>query len=246
MAVLLRRGLKAHWKFDETSGTRFDSFDGYNLTDHNTVGSAAGKINQAASFVPANSEYLSYATSAGDDFDIENGDPSFTYLTWVRLGASTPQSIFNKEGAAFADRSPQVGVANNGGSNQFVVSVRNAADTAYHICFASTFGTPATNVWILVVAWLDYNADTLNIQINDGTVDSLSLASGGIKSTPTAPLNFGRVNSGNFFTGRMDEGAWHRRVLNPLERSAVHNGGNGLPLDRWRLGLPGYFHFFAA
>lgn len=237
MANNLRVGLKAYWKFNEVSGNRADSINSYTLTDNNTVGSTAnGKIGRAAVFVPANSEYLSYATAAEDDFDIEFGDPSFTFGGWVRLGATSSQSIFNKEGAALADRSPQIGVANNGGSQQFAVAVRKADDSGFHLLFASTHGTPATNVFIFLVAWLNSGTDTLNIQINDGTVDSLDLAGGGVKSTPTAPINFGRIATANFATGLMDEMFWVRRVYNSAERSLIYNGGSGLPLSGWGAG----------
>ena len=50
-ALMLRTGLVAHWKLDETSGTRYDSHTGhYDLTDNNAVGYAAGKIGNAADF----------------------------------------------------------------------------------------------------------------------------------------------------------------------------------------------------
>ena len=50
-APTLRTGLVAHWKLDETSGTRYDSHTGhYDLTDNNAVGYAAGKIGNAADF----------------------------------------------------------------------------------------------------------------------------------------------------------------------------------------------------
>ena len=54
--------LVGDWSMDETSGTRADSHGTNNLTDNNTVGSTTGVISNAASFVSANSEYLSSTT----------------------------------------------------------------------------------------------------------------------------------------------------------------------------------------
>jgi hypothetical protein len=50
------------WSMDETSGTRADSDGSNDLTDNNTVGYATGVISNAASFVAANTEYLSSTT----------------------------------------------------------------------------------------------------------------------------------------------------------------------------------------
>ena len=51
-----------NWSMDETSGTRADGHGNNDLTDNNTVGSTTGVISNAASFVSANSEYLSSTT----------------------------------------------------------------------------------------------------------------------------------------------------------------------------------------
>jgi len=58
----LLTGLVSWWNLDETSGTRADAVGSNDLTDNNTVGYAAGKIGNAASFVVANTEYLSKTT----------------------------------------------------------------------------------------------------------------------------------------------------------------------------------------
>ena len=49
----------AWWTLDETSGSRSDSHGTATLSDNNTVGYATGKQSNAASFVEANTEYLS-------------------------------------------------------------------------------------------------------------------------------------------------------------------------------------------
>ncbi len=52
--VGLRTGLLAHWKLNETAGTRYDSHGSYNLTDIGSVGYATGKIGNAATFNETN------------------------------------------------------------------------------------------------------------------------------------------------------------------------------------------------
>src|SRR3990167_10705009 len=57
----LTDGLVSYWTLDEASGVRYDSVvaSANDLTDNNTVASATGKFNDAASFLAANSESLS-------------------------------------------------------------------------------------------------------------------------------------------------------------------------------------------
>ncbi len=51
------------WTLNETSGIRVASHNGNDLTDNNTVTSAAGKKGNAAQFTNATNEYLSAADS---------------------------------------------------------------------------------------------------------------------------------------------------------------------------------------
>lgn len=60
----LNDNLVAHWKLDESSGTRNDSKGANHLTDNNTVTSAAGKLGDAADFESSNSERLTLADNA--------------------------------------------------------------------------------------------------------------------------------------------------------------------------------------
>ena len=73
-------GLIAWLPLNETSGTRFDAHTGgYDFTDNNTVGFAAGKVGNAASFVRGNAEYLSSTNSV---FDLATVD--YSILGWFR------------------------------------------------------------------------------------------------------------------------------------------------------------------
>jgi hypothetical protein len=89
---------------------------------------------------------------------------------------------------------------------------------------ASTFGSPALNTWYFLVAWYDSVADTLNIQINNGTVDGKSNATGCFDSAKGFTL-------GDFaftpFDGLLDEvGIW-KKVLSAPERTWLYNAGAG-------------------
>src|SRR3990167_10109236 len=56
--MALTDNITAYWKLDESSGNAADSVASNTLTNTNTVGYSAGKINNAADFVGANSTYF--------------------------------------------------------------------------------------------------------------------------------------------------------------------------------------------
>src|SRR6185436_11421178 len=52
----------------------------------------------------------------------------------------------------------------------------------------STVGSPATGIWYYIVAWHDSVNNTLNLQINNGAVDSRSYSSGVYNGTAVFSL----------------------------------------------------------
>ena len=76
------------------------------------------------------------------------------------------------------------------------------------------------------MAWLDAGANTLNIQVNNGTIDSAAQT-----ITPgdgAAEFEMGADRSINFMNGRIDSCSIWKRVLTPAERTTLWNGGAGL------------------
>jgi hypothetical protein len=65
---------------EEASGTRKDSHGGNDLTDNNTVGSAAGKIGNAANFVRTNSEYF----TTGSTITLAD-DTTWSVSAWINI-----------------------------------------------------------------------------------------------------------------------------------------------------------------
>jgi RHS repeat-associated protein len=76
------------------------------------------------------------------------------------------------------------------------------------------------------VAWHDSVNNTLNIQVNNGTVSSVSYTSGAMDTT--YPLSIGAHSNGSYgFDGRIDEVVLYKRVLNSAQRSWLYNNGAG-------------------
>lgn len=211
--------LVAHWKMNEASGIRADSHGANDLTDNNTVGSGAGKIDGAADFEDGNSEYLSIA----DNPTIRLGaDSAFTVAAWVFMETSLNNAILTKEDGA--------------GGYEFRLWHRNTTST---FRFDVSNGTTATEVslsggasdgtWYLILAWHDPANDKICIQVNGGTVDEVSWTGGTLGGSGN--LIIGAQNGVWFWDGLIDSVSIWKRVLTSTERTDLYNGGAGLDYE---------------
>lgn len=223
-ASTLLTDIVAAWHLDEASGARADATGrGNNLTDNNTVTQAAGKIGNAAQFTRANSEYL----SREDNADLTMGDIDFTFAAWFYLDSKpvgAAQAILSKYSGGGQDcyelyywETPdrlRLLVSSTGANQVEVV--------------AAAFGSPALSTWHLVVAWHDAANDTINIQVDDGAVNSVAHALGVFAGN--AQFRIGAVQFGggsHFWDGRIDAAHIWKRVLTAAERTELYNAGNG-------------------
>ena len=87
-------------------------------------------------------------------------------------------------------------------------------------------GAVTANTWHTVFAWQDAVNNTINIQVDTGTVHTLAFSTSTADSTN--PLSIGAYPNGSSETdGRLDEVALYRRVLTPEERIWLYNSGLG-------------------
>jgi hypothetical protein len=205
--------LSSYWKLDECSGNRTDSHGSNDLTDNNTVGGATGKIGNAARFVKANSEYL----SAADDPAFRMGSAK-TIALWVN-----PTSVNGEFATKFEDGKFDWLVDVIAGPVARFILYNNGAEAG------RVTTSLALNVWSFVVAWYDGAAGTINIQVNDGTVASVSGMPSSVVDTGAA-FNIGRRGlTGNeaYLDGLVDEvGIWDI-VLNAIKRTLLYNSWSG-------------------
>jgi|SRR5688572_30675063 len=210
----LLNNLVAHWRLDEASGVRADAHGSNSLGDINTVGQAAGKIGNAASFVAANEESLSIADNAA----LSMGDIDFTIAGWVRFDTLAGAGLVGKWATDsyeyliyFDGTNLRFHVSDDGTSN---VSVVNSASIS-------------ANTWYFFVAWHDAVANTLNISVNDNAAASAAHSTGVYDGA--ASLYFGRNEEGlTYLNGRLDAISIWKRLLTASERTQLYNSGNGL------------------
>jgi YD repeat-containing protein len=209
--------LTAYWKLDEASGTRYDSAGANHLASTNNVGQAAGKVNSAANFVASSSQRLSIADNAA----MSVGDIDFTFSGWVYLGnKSSLRPILGKKSAT---ESEYLLYYNNNG-DRIMFGLRTGSNGNLGTVAANNYGSPPVGTWFFVVAWHDSVADTVNIQINNGPVNTASTT--GAPSDSGAPFNIG-FGTVSYMDGRIDGVGFWKRILTPNERAALYNGGAG-------------------
>jgi hypothetical protein len=217
----LHDNLVAFYKMDEPAGMRLDSYGSNHLTDNNTVTQAVGKVGAAAQFTAANSEYLSAADSAA----LSTGDVDFTFCVWVYADSfgSTRIILAKSNGAT----SGEFFLGYNSAANRFRFAIENGA--TFVTVDANVLGAPSTATWYFIVAWYDTTANTVNIQVNNGTANSA--ATGATVPADTAvAFTVGSTSVPDlYWDGRVDGLGFWKRVLTAAERTELYNGGAGKP-----------------
>lgn len=213
--------LVSHWSYEEASGTRVDNFGANHLTDNNTVTQAAGKVANAAQFTNANSEYLSVV----DNPSLSMGDIAFSTACWVYLDSKTARRAFICKSTGSIDATTEYRLDYSNSNNRFRFCVGNGTLSA--VVNDTVFGSPALATWYFLVAWHDPVGDTINLQTNNGTVNSAAYTGGSYDSG--APLHIGRRDAtvNDYMDGRIDEAAIAKRLWTAGERTFLYNAGAG-------------------
>lgn len=224
----LLTGIVAYWKLDEVSNgsiavTRADATTrGNTLSDPATTPSASGLISNAGSFAAASSRYLSLA---GTTPDAQMGDIDFTIAAWLYPTAAINMMVVTKDGAG-------------GGKRDYMLNCNCVNMVAGFEVFrpidssraAGGVSIASLNQWYLLVGWHDATANTVNLQVNNGTVKTTATG-GALQAASDSEFRIGaRVYTGSplYTTGLIDEvGVW-KRVLTPAERTTLYNSGNGI------------------
>lgn len=200
--------LVAGWKMDEESDgsapvTRVDVLETYNLSDNNTVASGTGLIENAASFVSANSETLSVA-------GLPDFSGTWTYATWVKANGTVGfRGVVTTTGGT-----PFRAYFNNGG---FVLV------TEFNSFTPAGFSATLDSGWHLLVIWHDDSDDTIGCSF-DGAAAATYNPRDLVSSTT---LVIGNALGGNYFNGEIDETYLFSVVKNNAWIAGMYNAGVG-------------------
>ena len=208
------------WAFDEASGVRYDAHGSNNLADTGTVGYAAGKISNAADFVRASTDYVDIA----DNASLSTGDIDFTLITWIYLDDDTNLQDFWTKASSGASGDVEYTLRYDNGADRFSFVV---GGSGYNTVDADNLGAPSTGTWYQIIAWHDSTANTINIQVNNGVVDSVGSVSPPNDTAGNMTIGQDHINAGRALDGRMDETIFAKRVYTSGEREWFWNSGDG-------------------
>lgn len=228
--MALLDNLISYWSLEEASGSRADATaTGNTLTDNFTVTQQTGKIANCAQLTAANSEYLSRA----DNASLSTGNIDFSVAAWVYLDSIVNGTIASKWVITGNQREYLLFYNNtdHAPNNRFSLLVSATGTSTIGIVDATSFGAASTATWYFVVAWHDSVADTINICVNDGTVNSVAHTTGVFDGT--GAFDIGRIANLYFWNGRIDEVAFAKRVWTAAEITWMYNGGAGRSYADW-------------
>ncbi len=219
----IRRSLDASWPLENAS-VRDASNKGSTLTNNAGVTAAAGptaSIAGASQFARASSQYFSVADSP----NLSGGDRDFTIWAWVYKDSTPAANSYMgliSKWITVGQREYNLSYANDATSNAFYFGV-SADGTAEVAVRDTTHTSPATGTWFFVLGWHDSVANTINIQVNNGVVDSAAHATGVLDGTDA--VNIGLVGGAtNFWDGPIAAPGKANRVLTTQERAWLSSG----------------------
>lgn len=220
----IENNLIAFWNLGEANGaTRVDSVGSNNLADTNTVTQETGKIGKSAGFVAASAQLLSIA----DNADLSTGDIDFTFACWLYLEAKpgAPMRIAGKYNFSGDQREWLLLWDDAADRYQFVISELGTGASNV-VVTANNFGAPPVKTFALVVIWHDSVANTINIQVNNGAIDSTAHAGGVFDSSASFTLG-NSIDIAGYWDGRIDAAGFWKKVLTPQEKTIIYNDGFG-------------------
>ena len=208
--------ITAFWKLDEATGAdnRVDS--GGNAQDLDQVVSQTSTnsvISLGASWGSGSGEYMVKTDSAA----LSCGDIDFTIAAWMLKYDGNPRGAINKGGLGSA-AVIEYGLYTDGNSWKFAVSNGSTVTTVVSAAVSN-------GVWYYVVAWHDSTANTINIQVNNGTPVSAAHTVGCQDST--GDFTVGRAADGYQFNGALDEILFSKSILSDATKTYLYNAGAG-------------------
>jgi hypothetical protein len=130
-----------------------------------------GKHANAADFESTTSEFLERADNAA----LSTGDIDFTVAGWVYL-ESKPGTymVIASKANAFATGQAEYALYWDNAQDRFAFKICDSSGGSGGVgtVLANNLGAPATGTWYYVAAWHDAAANTVNIQVNNGLVNS--------------------------------------------------------------------------
>ena len=212
----LLTGLVAWWSLDETSGTRADSHNSYDLSVVTGTGSyAAGVVaNAFDTDVAGTPGTLGITDAAAEWTDI--ADTTMTFCGWVKLRVGTGNDgLWGKWG---------------GGQNSYLLwTGTNTIKWGYTVDTAACTVSQTPGTWYFVEAYHDADANEMGLSLNRGTYATKAVPSGFATSTAGFAVGTYQYGLASLVSDSLiDElAAWSRRLTTD-ELDELYNSGSGI------------------
>lgn len=217
----LAAGVIDHWSFEEAGTGNRTGEKGNVLTATGTISATTGKVGSCVDLERANTEYFSRT----HDGTFSTGDISFSVSFWALLrtgwGASNGYAVI-KGGTAGGIDTEYAIMVNTSNKARFF-----AYDTTSTVAwdFTST-ATLSENTWYHIVATHNSVTNVASLYVNNGTPDTATSVPP--PHTRTSGLQIGRINSGAYWDGSIDELTFFNYALSAADVATLYNGGSGL------------------
>lgn len=198
--------LDAYWKFDEITGTRYDSTGNFDLVkrDVMNLASGTGKINKAA-------QLGNYGQVRNIDGEIGNANRDFTVAGWLNI-SSLDTTAYLMMGIKDQTDSMTWMVAYDAPYQKFRFSIANTQPVFSLI-------TPTTDTWYFIAASYNKATQQVSLRVNNGPVNTITI-------TGTPPNGAG-ILVGGAGSARIDEAGIWSKVLEDDELATLYNDGAG-------------------
>lgn len=197
------------WTLDEASGSRSDSVGSNTLSDINSVGSATGKISNAAG---------GFSTTKALDGGtiLAASGLSRTFQFWVKVNSilSSDRFVFSR-GVLSSDY-------------EYGLYLRNTL--TYAMFGNGNTVSNFTNSWATDTNWhhivLTYSAGTWTMYQDNGSADAVSITAGNV----AVAFEIGNIQTSLAYgyDGLIDEFAVWSRVISSSEITQLYNSGSGM------------------
>lgn len=212
-ANTLLTSLVSHWRLEEASGNRLDAVGGHTLTAYGAPVQIEGRIGNCLDFDPETNDYLG---CVGTPF--KPLQDNFTITAWVnfdmvsntgiigRWSANNKSYLLGCDGTYFTFQTSEHGVA-----SEAIVTDNTGLDTG---------------IWYFLRAWYSKADGKLHLCLNEKPEHSAAF--GGPAFAGNAAFEIGRESAGpTYFSGRVDEVSFWRRILTTAEAAKIYNAGAG-------------------
>lgn len=219
---------------DEASGNAVDATGSVGMSESGTIGTGTGLMYSTARHLDP-TEYF----QTGDSASVSWGDIDATIGVWLKLDTKAADQLIIVKGGATWEYSLYYDTAvDRLRWNVFSASGWGGGTNVS----ASSFGAVPTATWMFVMCWHDATNNTISIQVNNGTVDSLS-HSGGVWDGGFS-LNYG--DAANGIDGLMQGSFMSKRLFTADERTWLYNSGSGRTYASWASygGVSGSPHYY--